>query len=79
MIPEKLTVGLRALLVPAFLWLLVLDSEIFKDTAARVQFINGVLPSWKKDLCKVGFRTVKLRRGSTFELGQDYSLGCETL
>jgi hypothetical protein len=56
---------------------LVLDSEIFKDTATRVQFINGVLPSWKKDLCKVGFRTVKLRRGSTFELGQDYSLGCE--
>ena len=58
---------------------LVLDSEIFKDTATRVQFINGVLPSWKKDLCKVGFRTVKLRRGSTFELGQDYSLGCATL
>ena len=58
---------------------LVLDSEMFKDTATRVQFINSVLPSWKKDLCKVGFRTVKLRRGSTFELGQDYSLGCETL
>jgi hypothetical protein len=57
---------------------LVLDPEIFKDTATRVQFINSVLPSWKKDLCKVGFRTVKLRRGSTFELGQDYSLGCET-
>ena len=58
---------------------LVLDSEIFKDTATRVKFINTVLPSWKKDLCRVGFRTVKLRRGSTFEMGQDYSLGCETL
>jgi hypothetical protein len=55
---------------------LVLDSEMFKDTATRVQFINDVLPSWKRDLCKAGFRTVKLRRGSMFELGQDYSLGC---
>ena len=53
-----------------------LDSEMFKDTATRVQFINGVLPEWKKDLCKVGFRQVKLRQGGTFELGQDYSLGC---
>jgi hypothetical protein len=35
-----------------------LDSEMFKDTATRVQFINGVLPEWKKDLCKVGFRVV---------------------
>lgn len=58
---------------------LVLDSDMFKDTATRVQFINNVLPSWKKDLCKVGFRTVKLRRGSVFELGEDYSLGCENL
>ncbi|MGH9529512.1 MAG: hypothetical protein ACRD2S_06275 [Terriglobales bacterium] len=53
-----------------------LDSEMFKDTATRVQFINSVLPEWKKDLCKVGFRTVRLRRGGTFELGQDYGLGC---
>lgn len=53
-----------------------LDSEMFKDTATRVQFINSVLPEWKKDLCKVGFRTVKLRQGGTFELGQNYSLGC---
>jgi hypothetical protein len=54
-----------------------LDSEIFKDTATRVQFINSVLPEWKKDLCQVGFRQVKLRQGGTFELGQDYSLRCE--
>jgi zinc-ribbon domain len=53
-----------------------LDSEMFKDTETRVQFINSVLPAWKSDLCKVGFRQVKLRRGGTFELGQDYSLGC---
>jgi len=53
-----------------------LDSEMFKDTATRVQFINSVLPAWKNDLCKVGFRQVKLRQGGTFELGQDYSLGC---
>ncbi len=54
-----------------------MDSEMFKDTATRVQFINDVLPEWKKDLCKVGFRQIKLRQGGTFELGQDYSLGCE--
>ena len=53
-----------------------LDSEVFKDTDTRVQFINGVLPAWKTDLCKVGFRTVRLRRGGTFELGQSYSLSC---
>jgi hypothetical protein len=55
-----------------------LDSEMFKDTATRVQFINSVLPAWKNDLCKVGFRQVKLRQGGTFELGQDYSLGCRS-
>ncbi|MGD1082159.1 MAG: hypothetical protein ABR881_27900 [Candidatus Sulfotelmatobacter sp.] len=53
-----------------------LDSEVFKDTVTRVQFINSVLPAWKNDLCKVGFRQVKLRQGGTFELAQDYSLGC---
>jgi hypothetical protein len=53
-----------------------LDSEMFKDTPTRVQFINSILPAWKKDLCKVGFRQVKLRQGGTFELGQEYSLGC---
>jgi hypothetical protein len=58
---------------------LSLNSEIFKDTSTRVQFINRVLPAWKRDLCKVGFREVKLRQGGTFELGQDYSLGCENL
>jgi hypothetical protein len=25
---------------------------------------------------ETGFRTVRLRQGGTFELGQDYSLGC---
>ena len=53
-----------------------LDPEMFKDTATRVQFINSVLPEWKKDLCKVGFRTVKLRQGGHSSSGQDYSLGC---
>lgn len=53
-----------------------LESEMFKDTATRVQFINSVLPAWKKDLCKVGFWQVNLRQGGVFELGQDYSLGC---
>jgi hypothetical protein len=56
-----------------------LDSEMFKDTSARVQFINTVLPAWKNDLCKVGFRQVKITQGSIFELGHDYSLGCANL
>ena len=50
---------------------------MFKDTATRVQFINDVLPEWTKDLCRVGFRQVRLRQGGTFELGQDYSLRCQ--
>lgn len=53
------------------------DSEMFKDTATRVQFVNGVLPEWKSDLCKAGFREVKLRQGGTFDLGRDYSLNCK--
>ena len=52
------------------------DSEMFKNTATRVQFINDVLPSWKKDLCRVGFQKVRLTQGGTFELGREYSLGC---
>jgi hypothetical protein len=57
--------------------LLTLDSEMFKDTSTRVQFVSGVLPTWKKDLCKAGFRQVNLRRGGMFEIGQRYSLGCK--
>jgi len=57
---------------------LTLDSEMFKDTTARVQFVNSILPTWKKDLCKAGFRQVNLRRGGAFEIsGQRYSLGCK--
>ena len=56
-----------------------LNSEMFKDNTTRVQFINRVLPNWKRDLCKVGFREIRLRQGGMFELGQDYSLGCENL
>src|SRR5438105_3746607 len=55
---------------------LSLDSEMFKDTATRVQFITGVLPGWKKDLCWAGFRTVRVTQGGVLEVGQDYSLGC---
>jgi hypothetical protein len=55
------------------------ESEMFKDTNARVQFINDVLPQWKNDLCKVGFRTVRVTQGGTFEEGRDYALGCKLL
>jgi hypothetical protein len=53
-----------------------LESEMFKDTNARVQFINDVLPQWKNDLCRAGFRTVRVTQGGTFETGRDYALGC---
>jgi hypothetical protein len=56
---------------------LELDSEMFKDSPTRVQFINEVLPAWKKDLCKAGFRDARLRKGGMLELGEEYSLGCE--
>jgi len=57
---------------------LELDSEMFNDTATRLQFINGILPSWKRDLCKTGFRAVRIRRGGSFELGNAYSLACNS-
>jgi len=54
-----------------------IDGDMFKDTATRVQFINQVLPRWKPDLCKAGFRSVRLTRGGFLEIGQSYSLGCK--
>jgi hypothetical protein len=56
---------------------LVLDSEMFKDTDTRVQFIGIVLPASTKNLCPLGFRQVRLKQGGTFEFGHDYSLGCK--
>ena len=55
------------------------ESEMFKDTNARVQFISDVLPRWKNDLCKVGFRTVRVTQGGTFDEGRNYALGCKLL
>jgi|SRR5271157_466863 len=56
---------------------LVLDSDIFKDTAARVQFLHDVLPNWRHDLCTAGFRQVRLIRGGIFSTGDAYSIGCK--
>ena len=55
---------------------LVLDSEMFKDTDTRVQFVNGVIPQWRKNLCKLGFKQVRLRHGEILSAGKDFSLGC---
>jgi len=54
-----------------------IDSDIFKDTPTRVQFVTTVLPSSKAALCKVGYRSVRLTKGGFFEEGQAYSLGCK--
>ena len=56
---------------------LVLDSDIFKDTATRVQFLHDVLPNWRHDLCTAGFRQVRLIRGGIFSTGDAYSIGCK--
>jgi hypothetical protein len=56
--------------------ILVMDSDMFKDTATRVQFINTVLPASRKNWCPIGFRKLRLKRGGTFDLGQDYPLHC---
>jgi hypothetical protein len=56
---------------------LALDSEMFKDTAARVEFLRSVLPKWRHDLCAAGFRQVRLIRGGLFSTGDAYSIGCK--
>jgi hypothetical protein len=56
--------------------LLNVESEMFKDTNARVRFINDILPQWKTDLCKAGFRLVRVTQGGTFDEGREYALGC---
>lgn len=55
---------------------LVMDSEMFKDTATRVNFLNSVLPASKQMWCPLGFLKVRLKGGGAFEVGQDYSLHC---
>jgi hypothetical protein len=55
---------------------LALDSDIFKDTATRVEFLSSVLPKWRHDLCATGFRQVRLIRGGLFSAGDAYSVGC---
>jgi hypothetical protein len=54
---------------------LVVNSELFKDDSGRVQFLSSVLPKWRKDLCRVGYRTIRLKDGM-FSLGDNYSIGC---
>ena len=49
-----------------------LDSDMFKDTPTRVQFVNDVLPHWRPDLCKAGFHKVRLTKGGFLESGQSY-------
>jgi hypothetical protein len=56
---------------------LVLDSDIFKDTAKRVEFLGSVLPKWRPNLCKAGFKQVRLMRGGLFSTGDAYSMGCK--
>jgi hypothetical protein len=56
---------------------LVMDSDMFKDTDTRVQFVNSVIPASRKNLCPLGFSQVRLKQGGTFELGHDYSLKCK--
>ena len=56
---------------------LALDSDIFKDTATRVEFLGGVLPQWRRDLCSAGFRQLRLVRGGFLSTGDAYSIGCK--
>ncbi|MGB6941143.1 MAG: hypothetical protein WBE37_01945 [Bryobacteraceae bacterium] len=55
---------------------LALNSDVFKDTAARVNFLDSVLPKWRHDLCQAGFRQVRLIRSGLFSVGDAYSIGC---
>jgi hypothetical protein len=55
---------------------LVLDSDMFKDTATRVMFLADVLPKWRRDVCSAGFSRVRLINGRLFSMGNVYSVGC---
>jgi hypothetical protein len=54
---------------------LIIKSEMFDHDSGRVQFLSQVLPTWREDLCRVGFRTVLLKNGA-FSVGNNYSIGC---
>jgi hypothetical protein len=56
---------------------LALDSDIFKDTATRVEFLHSVLPKWRHDMCAAGFRQLRLTRGGLFSSGDAYLIGCK--
>lgn len=56
---------------------LALDSDIFKSTATRIEFLKSVLPRWRRDVCAAGFRQVRLIQGGVFSTGDAYSIGCK--
>jgi uncharacterized membrane protein YvbJ len=56
---------------------LALDSDIFKNTATRVEFLSSVLPKWRRDVCAAGFRQVRLIQGGIFSTGDAYPIGCK--
>ena len=54
---------------------LVINSDLFDDDSGRVQFLSGVLPKWRKDLCRAGYRSVLLKN-RIFSGGNGYPIGC---
>lgn len=58
-------------------FVLVLDSDIFKDTELRVRFLEMAMQEWRPNLCKYGFTDLRLAKGGFFPVGDDHSLHCE--
>jgi len=56
---------------------LVMDSDLFKDTENRVEFLQNILPRRRRDLCALKFRQVRLIRGGFLSIGDAYSVGCK--
>lgn len=56
---------------------IVIDADMFKDQNTRVMFIRNTLPTMTAPLCKVGFTSIKISRGSMFSDSNEYSLGCK--
>jgi hypothetical protein len=54
---------------------LTINSKMFQDDSGQVQFLSTVLPHWRKDLCRAGYRTLHLKSG-TFSIGNEYSIEC---
>jgi hypothetical protein len=52
-------------------------SQLFRNTAFRDTFINNALPQIHRDLCNIGFQSIRILQESESDAGQSYPLRCQ--